>query len=231
MKNVAAIFILLAAAVALSFGQTTGPTIIATTGPATEPTTVASTMPAVEATTMASTMPSPRKSFARVLANEQDNSGKVQIEPLPMPRDFDALSRRNIFIKGRQTSDNFDGSGNGKPVESGTAAAAAADALILNGVTVTDQSVVAFIEDTTAGTVRLVQVGDAVAKGKIGEIDLDSLEYVADGKTYRVMVGQNLLGGDPVGAPSTQPTSMPAPGSADEILQRLKAKRLEELGQ
>ncbi len=121
-----------------------------------------------------------------------------------MPREFDSLSRRNIFIKGRQTSDSFDGGGGfSRAPEREYSSGPAADELIFNGVTISEQSVVAFIEDTTTGTVRLVQVGDSVARGKIGQIDLDSLQYVANGKTYRVLVGQNLLGGDPISSAST----------------------------
>jgi hypothetical protein len=166
--------------------------------------------------------------------------------PRAFPRDFDLLSQRNIFIKGRQTySTGYEQRSFGPPASASVAVLSGPEnSLIFNGVTLTESTAVAFIEDTSTNKVTIVKPGDLIARGKIISINLDSLDYQSEGgKTTRVMVGQNLAGGESTGGgnpgggdssgtgagASTQPSDGGG-GPTDDILERLRRKRLQELG-
>jgi hypothetical protein len=108
--------------------------------------------------------------------------------------------------------------------------------LVFSGATLTEREIVALIEDTSAGKIKTVRVGDALASGKVGALTLITLAYDAGGKVTEVKIGQNL-DGVAVTMPTTQAvdsssaTSSPGlSGGANEMLEKLKQKRLRELG-
>ncbi|MGD1278175.1 MAG: hypothetical protein ABR964_13260 [Tepidisphaeraceae bacterium] len=139
--------------------------------------------------------------------------------PRPMSRQYQLPPDRTIFVKGRLASDASGGTrpaGPARPEET----------LVFSGVTETDYQMVAFVEDTAAGKISQLQVGDSIASGKITDITLDSLEYEADGKRTLVRVGQNLLGADALGLPSLATTQ----SAGSELLDRLRRRRQQELG-
>ena len=104
-------------------------------------------------------------------------------------------------------------------------------ALVFNGVTFTNTTVDALVEDTVTGRVLTVHPGEAVARGKVGKITMDSLEYIHDGKTISIGLGENFTGsaGDVSSSPATsQPSSSGV--SPEDMLERLRQKRMQELG-
>jgi hypothetical protein len=139
-----------------------------------------------------------------------------------MSPDYYVLATRNVFIKGRQIVNQDGGAGSGDT----RTYVPQPDALILNGVIFTDQGVVALIEDISAAQTTIVQAGDTIGPGKIVDITLDYLDYEADGKDYRVTIGQNLYGGSSVA--STQPSGTATPADVDSMIKKLQLKRQEE---
>jgi hypothetical protein len=103
--------------------------------------------------------------------------------------------------------------------------------LLFNGVTQTATSIDALVEDTASGRVITVHPGDAIAKGKVGKITFDTLEYLKDGRSSMIQLGQNLAG-DQVDASTIVTTTQPAGSGAspEDILERLRQKRLQQLG-
>ncbi len=177
--------------------------------PALQPTTVAvATQPATIPTTLAATT--------------QPASGAVS--PMPpnhaMPANFVLLTTRSIFLKGHGPL------GGASPAATTRPAPRLEDSLIFNGVTRTDGAIVAFLEDISAARVTRVQVGDAVANGKVTGITLDTLEYESNGRITRVAIGQALSGAESMGA-TTLPSSSPDSGGGGDVLERMRRARLQ----
>ncbi len=197
------------------------------TMPSTEPVEEPDTPPAATATTRPATRPIAAPSARR------------------LPRSFVILEQRSIFIKGR-------GPLGGGPSTAGGRATAGApaggfrtpeEALVFNGVTQTADGAVAFVENLTTGKVMIVRAGQAIATGKVRAIRYNALEYTAGRKLIRIEIGQNLAGvvvapssqpsTQPTGQPTTGPTTAPAapvPGSVDDVLERMRKRREQELG-
>ena len=221
-----------------------GSVLSAQTEPATVPATMPSTLPATTtASTAPATAPSTTASVTRESARPDrrfappttaaTGVGHLVLTPRAMPKDFAVLSSRSIFVHGRMRMSD------GGPTTSLTVAPPARpeQSLVFNGATLTESQIVAFIEDTSAGKVMKLRAGEAVARGKLGTITLDTLEYDAGGKVTRVQIGQNLDGNAAV-MPTSRPVSSDAsPGSttgpsggASDMLEKLRLKRLQELG-
>ncbi|HWE97904.1 MAG TPA: hypothetical protein VG269_28365 [Tepidisphaeraceae bacterium] len=100
---------------------------------------------------------------------------------------------------------------------SAAAAPAPADAVLsLKGISQDDARFTAFVEDPAAGRIRELKVGDALARGRVSAITLTGVEYVADGKTVRVAVGQSLGEGVAVVAAADDAGPGRVASSADE---------------
>ena len=93
--------------------------------------------------------------------------------------------------------------------------------LVFRGVTLTDGSYSAYIEDITGGGVRRFSRGEEIAAGRIAGISLNGMDYESgpfDGlgagpKMTRIVLGQNLAGANapPPPPPTTAPASAPPP--------------------
>lgn len=193
------------------------PVVSSTIGPAIIPATVPSTIPATAPATNPTTEPA-----------------RVPIRPEILPTDYAVLTSRSIFMKGRVptpviiSTDPFASAPTTAPARSRE------DSIVFNGVTEADGSIVAFLEDTSAGKVTIYRAGDAIALGKIVSITLDGLDYQAGDKTVHVLIGQTLSGGEalPVNSrPSTSGSPGGSTGGPMDILEKLRQKRLRELGQ
>jgi hypothetical protein len=143
----------------------------------------------------------------------------------PMPDDFAVLNLRNIFFKGHLPSPDA-----GQQGSSSFEVHSVETTYIFNGVTITDGKPVAFLENTDSGAVMQAHVGDTIARGKIVNIALDSLDYQANGRVTRVQIGQNLAGGNGWGTTATSEPSSTGSASTDAMLEKLRQKRLQELG-
>lgn len=115
-------------------------------------------------------------------------------------------------------------------------------ALAFTGVTEDGGTVTAFIEDRRSGRTTLYHVGDGIGDGqKITSINLDSIEYTTkDGRAVRVELGNALesgpsyavSSGSPVTNPSTGTVTTPGTtggsGDSNDILEKLRQRRLQE---
>jgi hypothetical protein len=111
--------------------------------------------------------------------------------------------------------------------------------MFLRGVVRREAHFVAVLEDMRSGQTVQVGAGDNVLDGRAGRITLDGITYVrADEREVFVAVGSNLEGNEATGAPS-MPGAGAEPATAGEqgtdeasaLLERLRQRRLEELGQ
>jgi hypothetical protein len=158
-------------------------------------------------------------------------SGTFGHTPL-MPRAYMVLLSRSMFVRGHM-ADPSHVIVPGSQRRDNTAPSLLREEtnLVFNGVTKTKTSIDALVEDTSTGGILTVRPGDAVARGKVGKITLDTLEYVNGSRVTVVHIGQNFTGTD--GDVSSSPaTSMPSSSGAspEDILERLRQKRLQELG-
>jgi hypothetical protein len=116
--------------------------------------------------------------------------------------------------------------------------------LLLKGIAQENNQFVALVEDKQTGTVQQLHQGDAVARGHVQSLTLDTLEYEREGKTTTVRLGFDLEGGQgaltagdfasyrPTATPAGQ-SAAPAAPAADEadVLKRLMEQRQQQLGQ
>ncbi len=76
--------------------------------------------------------------------------------------------------------------------------------IVLNGVAQCSGGCTAFFTGGKGSPMLMLSVGDAVARGHVTAVDLDSVTYEAEGHSQRVEVGQNLNGQAP---PASQPAA------------------------
>jgi hypothetical protein len=210
----------------------------ATTEPAPEGATTqeSSTQPVAEGPTRPGQPP-------RTLTNNRrfrSRNATPQVDPVrlvkPMSKDFSALLTRDFFMKGSQNVVDTFGASTTRPVTTQPAGEVISPqrATVFNGVTESDATVALF-EDTAARRALKLHAGDAVAGGKVTAIAFDSIEFEFNGKTTKVMIGQNLEGG--VTTPSSGPavysdsasSGSSSGGGGDSILERMRRKRAQEL--
>ena len=184
--------------------------------------------------------------------------GGPDLTPKPYPRQYSAMLSRSIFIKGRQGVTDRHIDPNSLPprgfntgfVNPPVASSSGTEAyLVLTGASDANGQLVAFIENTGMNQIARYHVGDLVgqgAAGKVAAITLDSIDYAVGPRVTHVNLGQNLNGQDvqiittqPVAAgmtPTTGPSGTTQPGGAeqsgtDSIIERLRKRRMQELGQ
>jgi hypothetical protein len=134
------------------------------------------------------------------------------------------------------------------------------DYVVLTGVAVREPVHVAFFEDSQAGRTIPVCIGQVLGRGVLTAITMDGIQYQSGGVTRMIGIGENLRGvttafytpsaatqpaatTTPTTTPTTGPTTGPAtqestsqpgqttPGGTGDILERLRLRRAQELGQ
>ena len=148
----------------------------------------------------------------------------------PLAAEFDLLTRRSIFRKGSQTIAQ---PGDFSTARAPTTAPAPEASFIFNGVARANDKLVAFFEDGNSHEVLLRHDGDALAQGKVQHITLSGLDYLANGTTTHLAIGQDLSGTDQGSSLQSEPTGAlsgdsPDPGN-ESVLDRLRRRRLKEL--
>jgi hypothetical protein len=121
----------------------------------------------------------------------------------PLPPALAILGQRSLFSK------------NGIPAAVVDGAPPRPEAsMALRGITLDENSFVAFIEDTISHRTLTLHQGEGVASGHIQNLSLDELAFESGNKVLHISVGQNLLGGlMPVAvAPPPPPPAAPAGG-------------------
>ena len=110
------------------------------------------------------------------------------------------------------------------------------ESLLLTGVVREGDVYMAFIENTRSGTTTRTKVGDTVGRGKITAITMISLTHEVEGRAAVLEIGKTLSGGAPdrsrsteTQASSTETPSGSAPtGAANDIIERMRQRRLQE---
>jgi hypothetical protein len=152
-----------------------------------------SSKPADNATTQPATRKAKRKGATQAgdatSTTTRATSGPVAAT---LPAEFAIFEKRNGFARGH-----------GKAGGAGGPEAMFA----LKGIADVGSHLTAFFEDTRSKNVTQAAVGDPIARGRVKKLDLDSIEYEANGETKRIEVGQNLNGEV---VPPTPPASKPA---------------------
>jgi hypothetical protein len=154
-----------------------------------------------------------------------------------MSADYIVLTNRSIFKKGSQMTDPFAPT-TPLPPPRPQPYTPAESSLEFNGAMHADASWTAFFENTSNHDVFVKHEGDNIARGKITAITLDSIDYETNGRQNTIALGHTLDGSEGPGlasAPSlslssTQPSANFSGPNAD-VLERLRQKRLKELGQ
>ena len=145
--------------------------------------------------------------------------------------DYEVLVERNMFSRVR-------GPRAARPEERVQREAPPPERFIfLRGIVRRDGESTAVLEDMSTGRIMQVRSGDPVLEGRIGEVTLDEITYLGtDGNEVTVPLGRNLEAGSVVpsagepeaGAPAARETDE---GEASDILERLRQRRMRELGQ
>ena len=128
---------------------------------------------------------------------------------------YAVLTEQNIFVKDRRSlrrSDRPPGQQR-EPTALELAKLTPEAKYVLTGVVFEDGDYRAFIEDTKASRVLRLSVGEPIARGKITEIDIDTIAYESSGKTTVINVGMTLTG-IPYSAFTATPGATPAPAGA-----------------
>ena len=113
----------------------------------------------------------------------------------PFPEDrYRALLSRSIFASERVAKD------------SQNPQTAPEAGLALKGIAEDGSQFTAFVEDSSSGKLLRLQVGDALASGRVANMTLHALDYDAGGRRMRVQVGQSLSGGMVLNANTPRPT-------------------------
>jgi hypothetical protein len=138
--------------------------------------------------------------------------------------DYKVLWEQNMFVKDRRkpytatSRGSFTRDGYDRPPR------APETLFALRGVVLEEGQFRAYLEDMTSGKMLRLNVGDAVAKGHIAEIEIDAIAYESNGQVTWVNVGTDLRGQSAVLPSSesygssestrTTPTTSKTPGTA-----------------
>jgi len=145
---------------------------------------------------------------------------------------YKVLSEHNIFTKNRRppsTQRSRDPRSDRPPSKPEVA-------FVLTGCIIENENkYVALVENVQTGVTLKVSPGDPIASGKVTAIGFDYLEYESGGQKTQVEIGHNFTGSvaslaEVIAAPTTGPTTGPVDMSNLSPEERLKRRRLLELG-
>jgi len=128
-------------------------------------------------------------------------------EVRPLPAEYQILLTRSIFSKSPIAPDRDDMVGTG-PTRLELD-------YVLRGIASQGGPLVAFIENSRKAQVLRLQSGDRIARGNLGAVSLDGVEYICKGKVTRIAIGCAFDGTaqEPLPPPSTQSVANGAEGS------------------
>ena len=171
--------------------------------------------------------PDPRNGSASPSPVTDDNAEKTSFDR------YRVLSEHNIFAKNRRppsTRPTRDPRNDRPPPRPEVA-------FVLTGCVIEDDNrYSAFVENAQTGVTMKVSPGDPIASGKVTTIGFDFLEYETAGQKTRVEIGHNFTGSvaslaEVISAPpTTGPTTGPVDLSNLSIEERLRRRRLQEIG-
>lgn len=140
---------------------------------------------------------------------------------------YQLLVERNIFDRNRRVYH--------PSARASTSSTGVQNPFTLTGLVREHGTYSAFIEDSRSGTTTKYELGDSVGGGKISAVGLDHIDFTQDGRTMSIALGQTLAGTTPgptemAGSSGASPTTGPS-GNIQDILERLRQRRLQELHQ
>ena len=169
-----------------------------------------------------------------LLAAESRSSSRSR-SPETYREQYGVISDRNIFLRNRYrpptTRPSYTPSGPPRLPE---------QSFVLRGVVLEDGERRAYFEDARRETLKL-RTGDAIARGKIAEIDLNAVLYEGPDQQVWVLVGSDLTsrslapGAAPIAAAdgaSTQPSGAASidPDNPNlSLAERMKLRRMKEM--
>ncbi len=151
--------------------------------------------------------------------------------------DYEVLVRRNMFSRQRSPRSV---EGPVRPEVVTVEAPSPERYVLLRGVVRSGDEFIAFLEDMRTGEVIRARAGDEVVRGRVAEVTLDGVRYVREDTETEVPIGENLeksnvspaaqAAGEATGS-GEQAIVAPETGPAADLLERLRQRRQEELGQ
>jgi hypothetical protein len=118
--------------------------------------------------------------------------------PVSFKEKYAPISDHNIFLKDRRLAQRDSGRfgpGGGGGGPGGERERPVPEAsFILTGVVIEEGQLRAYVEDSSAGKVLRLSVGDAVARGHIGEIEIDAVAYAGPGQPVWISLGCDFRG-------------------------------------
>jgi hypothetical protein len=182
------------------------------------------------------------------LAQQRAEPAQQRTEPAPRRESYSdryaVLSDHNIFLRDRS-----------RPAPANATSQPATtrvpeESLVLTGVVIEEEGLRAYVEDFDTYSVKKVAVGDAIARGRVLDIDINAVEYEHAGERKWIEMGSNFLGrahtlatsvavsapattapaGPGAASPSTQPSGAPANLNDPNLTleQKMKLRRLQE---
>jgi len=148
---------------------------------------------------------------------------------------YGTLSDHNIFMRERSRGG---GARDREPSSSRSAFSSPEQTYVLRGIVLEAGERRAYVEDYERGGLLRMSVGDPIARGRVADIDIDSITYESSrGQRQWIIVGADLTGTAPtVASPeerlaSTNPTTLPFdPNSPNlTIEQKMMLRRMQEL--
>jgi hypothetical protein len=149
---------------------------------------------------------------------------------------YKILTQRNIFSKDRGRRDERrSDERKDKEKEAPPEPKPEADILLI-GIVEKDGQLAAFFENSKTGKIEIVKSGEAIARGKLAAISMDSIEYVRNETTTAVTIGKTLDGataenssGEPVRTSTTDASGTPLSSDANSLIDKMRRKRQEEM--
>ncbi|HEX3358371.1 MAG TPA: hypothetical protein VHS31_15465 [Tepidisphaeraceae bacterium] len=145
---------------------------------------------------------------------------------------YGMLTSHNVFMKDRPVLPTT------RPVARQAPVHTAEESLVLRGVALDEDGYRAYVENLNDSRIMKLGPGDLVGRGKVGEIAIDSVEYLHDGQDDWIAIGADLTGkqvititSDSAAESGSTPTTGPAeiidPNDPNLTLeQKMKLRRL-----
>ncbi|MCE5280111.1 MAG: hypothetical protein ABFD92_05920 [Planctomycetaceae bacterium] len=111
--------------------------------------------------------------------------------------------------------------------------------LVLTGVALQGESPIAFFEDSLDGQTLWVQAGMAIGHGTVADISFDGVTYRNGARERTIAIGEDIEGiavllqastsTQSASAPAATPAAPPSSANDNDVLQRLRLRRLQDL--
>jgi hypothetical protein len=147
---------------------------------------------------------------------------------------YSMLYEHNIFVRERARAWRDQNSQGG----SGSATQRAPEqSFVLTGIVLEGGERRAYLEDRAHGGMVRLSMGDPIARGRIADIDINSVTYEQAGREQWIAIGSDLTGAAPVlpsygaSSPATNPTTLPFDPNSPNLTteQKMMLNRFKEL--